>query len=353
MTASNWTPKFKADLNNLSGRGFAQLIDDITLWRKTTPKTPLNLTTGWMTVTPEIAENMLLHNTKNRPVSFGQVRYYADMMQKGEWKKTGQPLIFDTEEVLVDAQHRLVAGYLSGTPFETFVIADVPADPTLFAYIDNNLPRDIAAQMQTAGFNGLAKRVKPVLQIAQRFDAGAYSMSGITAVPRLSPYQMLLYVQNHPELMNAAKLVRSEYEKASAIVGYFDVTVFVAFKILELHEDEDLLDGFLDELGSDDPTGPIATFHKKMADNNKCVKPMKKHVILACLIRTFNAWFHDENPKTIVPRVDAPFPTLAGPVEAADDDDDDDNGAEDADIARVEALAQSPAPGGITNSGAA
>lgn len=323
----NWSPKFTCDLNSLSGRSFAQLMDDIALWRKTTPKTSLNLATGWMTVTPEIAESMLLHNTKNRPVSFGQVRYYADMMQKGEWVKTGQPLIFDTEEVLLDAGHRLMACYLSGASFETYVIADVPANPTLFAYIDNSKPRDVADAMMTAGMNGLSKRVKPVLQIAHRFDHGAYSMSGVTGVPRLSPYQMLLYVQAHPQLMNAAKVVRSEYEKATAVVGHFDLTVFVAFKILELHDDEDLLDEFMEELGSDNPTGPVATLQKKLADNNKCVKPMHKHVILACLIRTFNAWFHEENPKTVVPRVDAPFPTVAGPIEATDESED--NAAED------------------------
>src|SRR5215467_2052762 len=113
---SSWTPFIKLDLSSASSRAFADTLEDFENWRAEQPPRELDLTNGWKTITPEIAEGMLLRNplAANRKPTLSTIQYYARQMLKGDWKKTGQALIFTRKGKLVDAGHRLWACYLSG-----------------------------------------------------------------------------------------------------------------------------------------------------------------------------------------------------------------------------------------------
>jgi hypothetical protein len=67
-----------------------------------------------ITVTPEIAAEMLLRNKPNRAVKDKNVRKYADLMRRGEWKLTAQGVSFSRCGRLLDGQHRLLAIVMSG-----------------------------------------------------------------------------------------------------------------------------------------------------------------------------------------------------------------------------------------------
>lgn len=74
-------------------------------------------------ITPEIASKYLETNTNNyRKISNPRVNAYALEMQNGNWKNNGEAIVFGTDGILKNGQHRLLACVKSNTPFETLVI---------------------------------------------------------------------------------------------------------------------------------------------------------------------------------------------------------------------------------------
>jgi hypothetical protein len=174
-----WSPKFVLDLSTASTKAFQQFLEEFEAWRKTQEPREIDLTNGWKVITPEIAEAMLLRNPigANRKPTLPAVKYYARLMLANDWMKTGQPVIFDTDGTLRDAGHRLLAAYLSGASFPTYLVGDVPPNPGLFAYIDNSKARSPADALATAGLNGLAKLLSSVVGIAMHYEAA--SLQGV------------------------------------------------------------------------------------------------------------------------------------------------------------------------------
>jgi hypothetical protein len=108
--APEWQPKFPLDLDTAKPKLFDDIKGKFDAWVKADPLSEaFELTTGWYTITPQQAEQLLRRNRPgaNRKVQLSTVQYYGHQMRAGEWPKTGQPLIFDEHGVLIDGQHRL------------------------------------------------------------------------------------------------------------------------------------------------------------------------------------------------------------------------------------------------------
>lgn len=316
-----WTPQFKLDLSTASTGAFNKLLEDFEAWRVTQQANlpAVDLTNGWKIVTPEMAEAMLLRNPvgANRRPTLPTVKYYARQMAAGDWKKTGQPIIFDTDGVLRDAGHRNWASYLSGASFPTFLVGDVPPDPTLFAYIDNCKARSASDALSTAGLNGLAKTISTIVNIAMHYEHHLYQSTTKKTMHKVSPIEVVHYATEHENLRLGARLMAGEYKAASTVVGYKDVAAFAAYQIIELYGEE-TLETFMTELGKvsdDDPVegSPIAAFQKVMEEDEKSKAPMLKHQVLGHLIKTFNSWHSGEAVKRITLRVNETFPRFIVP----------------------------------------
>lgn len=76
-------------------------------------------------ITPELAEHYLTHNDSNRPLSKRDMVSYQRAMEAGHWQLNGQPIILDTEDHLLDGQHRLNACILAKKPFRTLLIRGI------------------------------------------------------------------------------------------------------------------------------------------------------------------------------------------------------------------------------------
>jgi len=313
-----WTPKFTLDLSSASTKAFQQLLEDFEAWRKTQELRDADLSNGWKTVTPEMAEGYLLRNPlgANRRPTLPTIKYYARQMSGGAWKKTGQPIIFDDLGALKDAGHRCWACYLSGASFPTYLIGDVPHDDNLFAYIDNGKSRSAADALATAGLNGLAKQLGSVVNIAMHFEQGCYTASTKKPLDKVSPIEVLQYVQDQENLQMAVRLIAGEYKSAAKVLVYKDVAAFAAYQILELHGEE-TLDSFMTELGqvSDDPEegSPTAALQKVMEEDGHAREPMKKHQVLGHIIKAFNAFVLGERVKKISLKVNETYPRFVTP----------------------------------------
>jgi hypothetical protein len=315
---STFTPHFSLDLHSANGNAFITVLEDFETWRQTQTPRDLDLSNGWKVITQETAEGMLLRNPvgANRRPTLPTVKYYARQMQHDGWKKTGQPILFNTDGNLLDAGHRLWACYLSGASFPTYVIGDVPADPTVFAYIDNCKARTPADALATAGLNGLSKQLATVVSMAMTFEQGLYSASTKRSLEKVSPIEVVHYVQAHDNLRMAARLMAGEYKAAASVLTYRNVGSFLAYQILDLHG-EDTLEAFMTELGHADAAAtegsPIAALQKVMEDDAVSREPMQKHQILGHAIKAFNAWVSHEQVKKITLKVNEAFPRFVNP----------------------------------------
>lgn len=87
-----------------------------------------------ITLTPELATELLERNTLNRPLSDQHVSRIARQIKAGKWRFNGDTIkIADTNDIL-DGQHRLWAVIESKVPVETILVRGIERDA--FATID-------------------------------------------------------------------------------------------------------------------------------------------------------------------------------------------------------------------------
>ena len=122
-----------------------------TMERNSRPQRKINggLTSNIVTVTPEIANAWLDVNVKNRKVKKRAVDQYARDMLAGDWKLTGDAIRFDTQNNLIDGQHRLMACVKAGVAFDSFVMYGLPTETQMI--IDAGIPRRAADAVYLAG----------------------------------------------------------------------------------------------------------------------------------------------------------------------------------------------------------
>ncbi len=73
-------------------------------------------------ITPQVAKILLRGCRKNRNPSKRRIGRYAQGMKLKEWV-IAQPILLDTEDNLLDGQHRMHAVIESNTPVEFLVVA--------------------------------------------------------------------------------------------------------------------------------------------------------------------------------------------------------------------------------------
>lgn len=102
-----------------------------------------------LTITPELAEEILKRNARNRGIRRAKVKEYAKAMEEGRWQLNGDNITFGARQyILLDGQHRLHACVLSGVSFVTDVRFGINED--FFTLMDNNIKRGNADILKIA-----------------------------------------------------------------------------------------------------------------------------------------------------------------------------------------------------------
>ncbi|MBQ4012249.1 MAG: hypothetical protein II602_06885 [Erysipelotrichales bacterium] len=83
-------------------------------------------------ITPEIADEMLGHNSRNprKLINRSVVQKYADDISAGLWELNGDAIVFDEDGFLKNGQHRLFGVIKAGKPIRTVVVRGVPRNVT-------------------------------------------------------------------------------------------------------------------------------------------------------------------------------------------------------------------------------
>ena len=319
-----WVPVISVDLRGLSPKAFEEKAKE---FYAATKHRPLNLgailSTGWRTITPEIAEEALLGKA-NRKIALADVQHYGRQMVEGKWMPTGETICIDRQGIMRQGYHRMWACYLSGATFRTFVVADVESIDDLFAFYDAGRKRSNIDALQTAGLNGFSGHIDAVVKIAVRFDIRAFDHKKGTKVPRMTALEVLEYVRQHPTIREVVANTVSEYK--TTLDDLFgrkkDVACFVACRITDAHG-HDVFEDFMTALEDESIThGAIFLLRQKLEKDMDGSKPLEKKQLLAFMIKAFNAWHVGKAMRKLSWSVDEAMPAFDVPEESDTDEED-------------------------------
>lgn len=103
-----------------------------------------------VSVTPELAADLLNRNKRNRPLKASTVARYAKDLTDGRWRSTAQPVVIDWNGDLLDGQHRLWACVETGISFIAYIATG--EDPDTFAAYDRGSKRTGADALAVLGY---------------------------------------------------------------------------------------------------------------------------------------------------------------------------------------------------------
>jgi hypothetical protein len=325
---TTWAPAVRCDLT-AGSQAFAHAVEKFRAWAAEQQRPSLDfLTTGWHTITPEIAEQLLICNRHNRKLRYTDVLRYATDMSTGRWLKTGEPVIITDAGDLEDAGHRCMACLFSGCSFPTFVVTGVPHDDQLFSFIDNGVSRTGDDTLHCAGLNGLSGNIQSAIKnYAIRYDEGLLHWHGRPSITPIANHHILDYAQAHPSLAVVAHKVADVYQAAIRRLDDKVAATFVGWKIHEAYG-TGVFDEFMMSLTQSDlPAGhPVLVLQKRLDDHEaaKDAAPRSakakfklngvKTVVLA--MRAFLYWQEGRmNVRRLDPGMDDPFPRIEKPEE--------------------------------------
>ena len=102
-----------------------------------------------MTITPEMAAEMLKHNLVNRTLRRKRVELYAKQMRNNTWRLTGETIVFSPDGQLLQGQHRLTAAAENGLSFDCVVVRGIV--PEAMRVMDTGLSRTAADAFKLEG----------------------------------------------------------------------------------------------------------------------------------------------------------------------------------------------------------
>jgi hypothetical protein len=123
----------------------------------------ITITSEIVTITPDMALEILDGHENWRKLRPSRVIQYAASMSRGEWSLTGEAIKFDSDGNLLDGQHRLAACMEAEVPFTTLVVRGVPEESV--EYMDNVLVRTETDTLSNRGITSasslkaIAKRI--------------------------------------------------------------------------------------------------------------------------------------------------------------------------------------------------
>ncbi len=144
----------------------------------------MSIETKQVNVTPEMAGKWLDRHWdrvgkgkfKQRPVSLTQIVRYAQAMKDGQWGLDPNPIVFDSNDNLMNGQHRLEAVRKSGVTITFMVSTGWP--PNTMDVLDQGRNRNNAQLLAlTNGYGGYASRYAGTVAVMGRVAFRGYTAS--------------------------------------------------------------------------------------------------------------------------------------------------------------------------------
>ena len=158
-----------------------------------------NLTTEWMRITPELAQDMLDQTEKigfkNRRLKPWKVEQYIRDLQAGSWKVTNQTLGVLANGAVIDGQHRLHAIAKSGIAVVILVVKGLGVDS--FPFIDIGVARSLADTFRLDNRKNCAQLAAVGKLLAHYLNGNLIDGGSYT---RPTNQECLVALENFPEI---------------------------------------------------------------------------------------------------------------------------------------------------------
>lgn len=150
-----------------------------------------------LTITPEMAKEMLRSNKSNRKLRNHIVKMYAKQMVDGDWHLTGQGITFGIDGQLLDGQHRLSAIIYADVPVKMLVIYD--AD--VVATYDCGLKRSVVDQLYLSNQNFATCVMSNVGVAICKLCMSLETTGGITGSRFITTDELIKWIESNKEEM--------------------------------------------------------------------------------------------------------------------------------------------------------
>jgi hypothetical protein len=253
-------------------------------------------------VTPELAKEWLDANTRNRPLNKRHVGHMADVITAGDMVLNGETIIFDSNGVLLNGQHRLWGCIESGRHFDSLVIRNV--SPDVFDTLDGGRKRKVGEMLAMNGEQNSSNVASAIAALVAFVDLGG-NITGTTCHARIAtPKVCERVLESHPGIRTSVKQVRRQklYDNQWAYVLHY----------LFSSVDPRLADEFIDVLcsGSPDVGRPFNVFREHLIKNPG--GPSERRERAAKAIKAWNAERSRERPKMFKFIKGEEFPAIDG-----------------------------------------
>lgn len=254
-----------------------------------------------VTVTPDLAKQLLKRNTRNRKLRERAVGDYARDMKTGRWAVNGEALKIARNGDVLDGQHRLYAVVAAEVAVDMFIV--IGLDPAAQETMDSGRKRtagDVLALRGETNFTTLAavlRRVWAWQQGDHRFKA--------RQTPTTAECTSLL--AEHPELRRSAEIanrVRSQFPHIpQSVLG----TCHFLFNAIDPAECAWFFQRLAD--GAELPVGhPVLALRTRVTSERLDSVRLSEDRFMAYLIRTWNACRDGRELARLVHKPGSPVP---------------------------------------------
>jgi hypothetical protein len=155
-------------------------------------------------ISPTKAKQWLQGNVDNRKLRESRVLFFARLLQEDEWELTGDAVVFDDQEILINGQHRLTAVVVAKKTAQFLVLRGVPSKAQ--EVMDQGLSRNLSDQLHRRGIkypNVVAGALGWLAQMNYIEETGSVHYSSSALRPSLR--ELLSLYERNPELEDEAK----------------------------------------------------------------------------------------------------------------------------------------------------
>jgi hypothetical protein len=185
------------------------------------PKTEFSA--NFENITPKMAKGILdEQNTANfRRLDLPRCKPIVRDIESGHWQVNGDAIRFDTNGVLLDGQHRLMACVMADKPIMTLVVRGL--DPHVQITIDRGKSRTIGDELKSRGLPYPAKLGSTLRSIWQE-ENGVYPPSSSQQALKPTTEELLETLEKHrPKVLMALSNAAQYFGSASSRREYFAI----------------------------------------------------------------------------------------------------------------------------------
>jgi len=255
-----------------------------------------------LTITPEQAKRLLATNIdNNRAVSMKSVRFYSDMMKRGQWMtNNGESIKISNSGKLIDGQHRLYAVIHANIPISFYITYGV--DEKSFTTIDTGYNRSTSNIFNIAGIKYYS-RISAIVSgylMMRKMDNKYYRKAQLTPNYISKQDALNIYFENE-KIFDEIQVISNKYYLKLKILSASMVGSIMAYLIIDVKHPKEVVFSFFYQLYEFEPckNNTIKILRNKLINdglNGFKMSPKFKSMLIT---KAWNAYVNGEKLRSL------------------------------------------------------